>query len=411
MKYSFGRFIVDMSVNASVAGLGVLMLPMAIGALANHGVGAEFLGLVAFLELGFAAATALLSGWGLRRIDPISMCILGGLLSAAGNLASAFVSTHVPALLVLRAIAGAGTGLMSAGGLAFVARLPKAERMYGYIGMAPCLSALLGFSLAPYLISWTDGAGGIFGFEAVLGALNALLMYRRKPLMIQFSADENQLARQSGTEVAPQGQTGKVSLSAVGAGTYAAGLISTFFLSFCDASIWDFVAPVGQAIGIPLEKMGNILMVGAIVGCGGPLLAARMGARFGMLAPIAVGQSLMIALSLFMVSTHDPWLYSLALYARVFTILFLQPMYQGLFARVDPVGRVVAASSGAGNIGYSVGPLIAGLFISTQLHAYHNLGTIATIAASLSFLMTLPIFRHQKLSSGLGSLVPADSPD
>src|SRR5215813_2687210 len=168
MRSSFGRFVVDMSVNASVAGLGVLMLPIAIGALAKHGISAGALGLLAFMELGVAAATSLSSGRILRKAEPIPLCALGGTLAAAGNVSSAIVGTNLALLLLFRVIAGLGTGLMSVGGLALIARLPKPERMYGYVGMAPCFSALLGFLLAPYLISWTGGAAGIFGFQAVL---------------------------------------------------------------------------------------------------------------------------------------------------------------------------------------------------------------------------------------------------
>jgi MFS family permease len=394
MRSSFGRFVVDMSVNASVAGLGVLMLPMAVGALANQGVGAGILGFLAFMELGFAAATALLSGWILRRADPVSMCVLGGVLSALGNLLSTVLVSDTVPLLLFRAVAGVGTGLMSAGGLAVVARLPKAERMYGYIGMAPCLSALLGFWLAPYLISWANGAGGIFGFESVLGALNAILMYARKSRIHEFVATENSLQPAPVAAAAESSRSNGISI-----GAYAFGLAASFCLALCDASVWAFVAPVGGSIGIPLANMGHVLIVCSIVGCGGPLLAARLGSRFGFVAPIGIGQCLMIALGLVMVYTSAASVYELALYARVFTVLFLQPVYQGLYARVDPIGRVVAASSGAGNIGYSVGPLIAGQFISTQQHAFHNLAFIAAAAAAVSFLSTLPLFSRVSSTS------------
>jgi MFS family permease len=395
MRYSFGRFVVDMSVNASVAGLGVLMLPLAIGALAKTGMSAGILGLLAFMELGFAAASALLSGRGVSKVDPISLCALGGALAAVGNGGSALVGTNLTLLLALRLVAGTGTGLMSAGGLALIARLPKPERMYGYIGMAPCLSALLGFLLAPYLIAWSGGAAGIFGFQAVLATFSALLMYRRKETLGGFVASQNQsvapppavAALEPGYE--RSNTSNPLASGHVSARIYLSGLASSFFLALCDAAIWAFVAPVGEGIGIPLEKMSYILIICAVVGCGGPLLAARMGSRWGLLRPIAVGQCLMIALSLAMVVTHDSLVYTFALYIRVFTILFLQPMYQGLYARVDPVGGVVAASFGASQVGYSVGPLIAGQFISIQQHNFLNLGLLAAIAAIASFVATL----------------------
>jgi MFS family permease len=410
MRCSFGRFVVDMSVNASVAGLGVLMLPIAIGALAKHGMGAGALGLLAFMELGSAAAGSLLSGKVLRKAEPVSLCALGGVLAAAGNGVSAIIGPNLALLLFFRLVAGLGTGLMSAGGLALIARLPKPERMYGYIGMAPCLSALLGFLLAPYLISWTGGAAGIFGFQAILGALNALLMVRRKRPISEFVASQGQSkpphlesvgVEESAHERSKEND--EVTSGSVSVVAYVGALTSSFFLALCDASIWAFVGPVGEAIGIPLERMAHVLIICAVVGCGGPLLAARMGSRFGLFGPIAAGQSLMIALGLLMVTTHNPLFYTLALYFRVFTVLFLQPMYQGLYARVDPWGGVVGASFGASQVGYSVGPLIAGQFISIQQHSFQNLGWLAALAAVLSFLATLFIRPRQELPSAMAA--------
>jgi len=390
---SFTRFVVCLSYNASIAGLGVLMLPIAVGALAHQGVGAGVLGLLAFLELGFAAATAMLVSGGLRKTQPVLICALGGVLAAAGNAGSAFTTAHIGLLVAFRPLAGIGTGLMTAGGLALVARLPTPERMYGYIGMAPCLSALLGFLLAPWLLSWTGGALGIFAFQALLAVLNAVWMYRNRASLSQFVTEE--VVRAGGA----QSRSAPTAAGAPQLRAYVGGLGSSFLLALCDAAVWTFVAPVGQVAGISLEGMSHRLVVAAILGSLGPLLAGRMGARFGFLAPIAIGQGLMIALSLVMVTTHGAAIYTAALYLRVFAVLFLQPMYQGLYARTDSVGRVVAASAGASAIGYSVGPLIAGQFISTVQQDFHNLGTIAAVAAVLSFLMTLLIARPRALAA------------
>jgi predicted MFS family arabinose efflux permease len=390
---SFTRFVVCMSYNASIAGLGVLMLPIAVGALADRGVGAGVLGLLAFLELGFAAATAILLSGGLRKTQPALICALGGAIAAAGNAASALSANHAALLLAFRPFAGIGTGLMTAAGLALVARLPTPERMYGYIGMAPCLSALLGFLLAPWLLRWGGGALGIFAFQAVLAALNAVLMYVNRSALTQYVTAEAKRSGDAHTDSAPSA-AGRPELRA-----YVAGLGSSFLLAFCDASIWTFVAPVGQVAGISLEGMSHVLVLAAILGTLGPLLAGRMGARFGFLVPLGVGQGLMAALGFVMVTTHVATVYSVALYLRVFTVLFLQPMYQGLYARVDSIGRVVAASAGASAIGYSVGPLFAGQFISTATQDFHNLGAIAAVAAALSFAMTLLIAQPRKIAT------------
>jgi MFS family permease len=372
-----------MSINSSVAGLGVLMLPLAIGALAQAGLSASALGIVAFVELGLAAVAALLAGWALRRTEPIDLCALGSLLFAAGNGLSAIVSRDLVLLLICRAIVGVGTGLMYAGGLALVARLPRPERLYGFIGMAPCLSAIVGFWLAPYLIQWSGGAGGIFIFQAILGAFTAVLLGSRRRVIAGFVAQEAAVLQ------AATGQTGSLPASQVNLRAYFGALLSYFLLAMCDAAIWTFVVPIGESVGISLDRMGNVLIGAALVGCLGPLLAARIGGRYGLFPPIFIGQVLMIGLSLGIVATHSSMAYMLMLYARVFAVLFLQPLYQGLYARFDRLGRIVAASFGASEAGYSLGPLFAGQFISIETHSFSNLGTLAAVAAGLSLAVTL----------------------
>jgi MFS family permease len=395
MKYSFPKLVADMSINSSVAGLGVLMLPLAIGALAKAGMSASALGMVAFVELGLAAVAALLAGWTLRRTDPIDLCAFGSLLVAVGNGLSAIVSKDLVLLLICRAVVGVGTGLMYAGGLALVARLPRPERLYGFIGMAPCLSALVGFWLAPYLIQWWGGAGGIFIFQAVSGACTAVLLGSRRRVIAGFVAQESSALLEA------TGHAGSLPATKINLRAYFGALLSYFLLALCDAAIWTFVAPIGESVGISLDRMGNVLIVAALVGCLGPLLAAKIGARFGLLPPIVIGQALMIGLSLGIVATHSRLGYMLMLYARVFAVLFLQPLYQGMYARFDRLGRIVAASFGASEAGYSLGPLLAGQFISIERHSFSNLGILAAAAAVLCLAVTLYLQSDKRTKAGL----------
>jgi predicted MFS family arabinose efflux permease len=149
------------------------------------------------------------------------------------------------------------------------------------------------------------------------------------------------------------------------------------------------VEPIGERTGLSIEGLSRALIVTAVVACIGPLTAAKIGSRFGVLPPIVIGQALMIALSLFMVVTREPVLFGAALSLRVVDVLFLVPRYNGLFARIDPIGRVVAASQGAQGIAYGVGPLIGGQLIALQDRSFVILGAVAAAAAAISLAMTM----------------------
>lgn len=394
MRPNFAHFVAVLSFNASVAGLGVLMLPIAIGALAKSGVDARTLGLIAFLELGGGALTAILASARMSKVDPLWLCAAGALLAAVGNLASAAADDTVLLLVALRPLVGIGTGLMQAAGLATVARLRRPERMYGYIGMAPCFTALVGFAIAPHLIALTGDAAGVFAFQGALALLNTLaLVSERRRVHAFVGAD-------AGAVPSEDKEPAVVSASAVRLDlhTWALSVGCSFALAFADSAIWAFVAPMGESSGIPLADIGAVLMISAIIGAFGPLSAGWIGDRFGMLPPLLAGQFLMISLGLVMVLTHQAHVFAIALYARVFVVLFLGPMYNGLFARVDPLGRLVAASAGFSAIGYALGPLVGGQLVSIPRHDFVNLGILGAAAACAALLFTvLVVARHKEV--------------
>jgi MFS family permease len=390
------------SLNASIAGLAIPMLPVIVGALGSKShIDSRALGLLAFLELGGAAVTSIAVSWQMRRFNAASLCAWGSFCLAAANLAASAAVSSAVLLLVLRLIAGVGTGLMSAGMLALVARVPNPERMYGILGFAPCVSASLAFTLAPNLIRLTNGASGMFLFWGALAAVNSLCLfvYRRRLVAFvdQFRADVR----------VPAGTPGAVTQGAGGLGNQIQPkvlvfcLACIFLLAFCDSAVWAFVEPIGERIGLSIEGFSRALILTAVVACLGPLLAARIGSRFGVLAPIAIGQLFMIGLSILMVLTREPVLFAATLSLRVIAVLFLVPRYNGLFARIDPIGRVVAAAQGAQGIAYGVGPLVGGFLIGLQEHSFVILGVVAALSAATSLGMTLFVVPRGVYSSNV----------
>jgi len=406
MRPGFAPFVAVCSLNASIAGLAIPMLPIIIEALAssNH-MNSKILGLLAFLELGGAAVTSIAVSWQIRKFNAATLCACGSLLLAAADLGSAFAVASPEILLPFRLVAGIGTGLMSAGMLALVARVPNPEQMYGILGFAPCISASLGFTVAPNLIHITGNAAGVFAFWGFFAVLNAICMvaYRRQLIDFVETAVRDRAQKRKERDSLPVAAGLNVVRTSdqIGPGVLFLSLGSISLLAFCDAAIWAFVGPIGEQTGLSIEGLSRVLIITAIVACLGPLLAARLGTRFGVLPPLVIGQVTMIVLSLLMVLTRQYLLYGAALALRVVAVLFLVPRYSGLFARIDPVGRVVAAAAGCQGIAYGVGPLIGGQVIALSEGSFLILGLTAAAASGISLLMTLVLVTHRNRTADI----------
>lgn len=392
MKPSFPHFVACLSSNSALGGLGLLILPLAVGALAEDGVDAKTLGLIGFLELAGSAGTALLISTRIGRLNPLWLCVIGSVLMAAGNLLTALTVDFIPLLLGLRLVVGVGTGLITVGGLAAIARLRRPDSMYGYIGMAPCFSALLGFALAPQLIELA-GAAGVFAFQGALAVLNAFVIFTQRRVLADYIVVEN---KQAGVEVATDAVLDRAPPTHLDAIAMGFGVGSAFLLAFSDSIVWAFVAPLGGLSGISLAGMSTVLIVSSIIGALGPFAAGRLGDRIGIIAPLLLGQMAMIGLSLLIVVTRDANVFAVALYARVFAILFLQPRYNGVYARVDPTGGLVAAGAGTSGIGYALGPLIGGQIVSIERNEFMSLGLVGAAAAAASLLLSLMLLARRR---------------
>lgn len=377
--------------NSSVAGLGNLILPLAIGTLAQAGLNAKALGILASAEVAGGALAALVASTRIQSVRPLILCLVGCIMAAIGNFASAAFSHSFAALLLCRPIAGIGCALISAGGLALVAGLRRPERVYGYVAMAPCLSALVAFTLAPVLIQRAGGAAGLFALQGALALVDLVLIASSRRLLETYRDADGPLE----PETVAAGAAAPVG-GPVGLPTRLMAFAATFLIAICDISVWAFAAPVGAHAGLPLDQISRVFTICSLIGVFGPLLAARMGLRLGIAGPVTAAMAVMIVTSVVMVATVDPLVYQLALFARVFAILFTQPLYQGLFARIDHSGALVAATTGTSQLGYTVGPMVAGMVISIEAQDFHNLATIAVGSAVLAVLLTYLILGRER---------------
>lgn len=411
MKDAFSqqlRFIVIISIASSISTLGQLLLPLVIGTLSvvNH-VNPGILGLLAFFEIGGSALTGFAIAAPLRRFNPALVTGAGAIIAACGNAGSVFVIHHVSWLLAGRLIVGIGVGFNRAGRGALVSGLENPERMFSILGFAPCVVALVGYGLAPWLTS-RGGAAGTFAFLAILSALGAALLVGQGRHLNSFTISrrrrksEPRGASFSGSGLA-RASASMEHASPISRSLVALFLLISFVLLFADSLLWNFVAVVGTANGIPLADLSVVLMVVAVVCCVAPMISLYIGMRLGMAAPILVPQLALIALSVLAVLTTSTAAFASYMALREAICIFLTLRYAGLAARLDATGGLNSAVASAQSIGAALGPLAGGQMVVLAGGSYLVLGGAASIGAAVSCVLCIPLFLGQGVFRAPGS--------
>lgn len=404
------HFIVICSITSSISIMSQLLLPLIIGTLAsiNH-LDAGTLGFLAFIEIGAAALTGFAIAVPLGRFNPAFLAGAGAVVAGIGNAASVLTGGHIALLLAMRLISGIGLGLNRAGIGALVSGLRDPERMFSILGFAPCVMALAAFGVAPWLIAVTGGAGGTFGFLAVLSAIDAALLLTQSRRLNAFTASEREYADTSpGTRAVPpmeqfpdaqsseatgQGELEGVRQSArISAALIALILAISLVSLFADSLLWNFVVAVGEESGIPLADSSFVLMAVSIVCCVAPPVSVYVGARFGAAAPIILSQIALVPISALVVSTSNTIVFTAYMSLREAIIIFLMLRYSGLAARLDATGGLASAVSSAQSIGTAIGPLIGGQMVLLAGGSYVILGTTASVGSAVCCALSVPFF-------------------
>lgn len=403
------HFIVICSITSSFTLLSQLLLPLVVGILAEiNKLDAGTLGLLAFFEIGGSALTGFAIAIPLKRFNPAILGGVGAFIAAAANIGSAFTIGNVTLLLALRLISGLGIGLKRAGTGALAAGLPDPEQMFSILGFAPCVMALIGFAIAPWLIETTGGAAGMFMLLGLLSLLNATLLFGQSKRLNGYVA---KVAR-SAVALAPDagglagdlphrrsvdpGSRGMKPARRITTDIVALNLLLSFVTLFADSFLWNFVVPFGKLSGIPLENMNLVLMVVSVVCCIAPIVSARMGLRFGWLIPLLVGEVCLVALSALIVTFREPWVFTVCISLREAVGVFLALRFAALAARADNTGGLTSAIGSAQSIGTAVGPLIGGQMVLMAAGSYKVLGLASCIGYALCLLISFALFTRSR---------------
>ena len=339
-----------------------VVLPLVVAA-----VGAGFhlaggpAGYAASAEMGGIALGAFVAGARVGKADRRGVVLIGALLAAAANGASALVHDY-PVLLGLRVSAGIGSGALLAAMAASVGATVKPDRNFAIFVAAAFLSASAGFALL-------SGAGTARLFLALaalnLGALATTPLFPRRPPDVA-------------AEAGPAGASGAIPKAAL----IALGGILAYYVGV--GTVWPSMAGLGAALGVAPAAIARTLAGTSIAGMSGAILAAVLATRIGRLVPLVIGLSTVVG-SLAWLGSVGASAFGLAPFLFLFAWNFSVPYMLGTLAALDASGRAVAFNMTLQYIGFAVGPLLGAAIAAS--HPLTALVWFASGCCAISLLL------------------------
>ena len=281
-------------------------------------------------------------------------------------------SDSVALVACVRAVAGAGEGVVFALAIAALARTPAPERAFGIMITANHVAS----SVLLALIAWAamHGRAGAVELIATFLVISAGFVIALNGT--GASARDEASAAQS-----------------IGPGPAIGGISGVFLLSFGFGTVWPLVGQIAVAEGLTPQTIARALSFSGVGGIVGGMAAAAVGARFGRL------QTLLFASLGFGLSLASP-ASALPLAGVGFAILFFWtmslPFYLGMASSFDQSGRLAVATSAMIPCGIAAGQAAAG-FATTKmtLSAICVAGGCVIAAAAAAMLVADRLFREQ----------------
>ena len=364
----FAGFKLAISAYAAIWGVGFLsylVMPYLIGSVADGmELGLDQAGLVGSAELLIVALSAFAISAKVRVLPRRKVALLGGAIAFAGHSLS-LLTHNIEALVICRALAGVGAGMALAIGNACLAASHDPSKAYGQVMML-LATVTAGVIVALGYITEIWSYYGVFGTQAIVVALMLIPM--------SFLPE--------GDETRPEDDLSRGKVPMLPAVLIVVGIL---LWHFCDNSIWGFSERIGNKLGMEPDVIGWLLGGGLFVGVIGGLIASTIGTRYGRIWPVCVGVATAMTCISVITSTGSIPIYTAGILTYITCFMFISSYIYGLAGELDHHGRVMAAASGAGNIGVALAPFISGRLIASV--GYESMGRV--VISTLLVVMAL----------------------
>jgi MFS family permease len=312
-----------------------IIQPGLVSVLIGGGMGESIVGYAASAEIfGIAISTIAAATIGTR----IGWRWLAGsslALMVAANIASA-LSVSGEAFLMLRLLAGLGSGIVISLGYAMVGMAPDPDRSFGYPIIAVLVYGALGIFGMPQAAE-ALGTSGIFGVLALMAAAGLPLL----ALVATPAPTEGAPAERSGPSTGTKLLLGAVFLFFLGQGV-----------------VWAFLSLIGERMGIAPQAVANGLTIAQLAGIPGAF-AATLGQRIGHRLLVAVGSIGCVVPLAAMTLRLDAVGYGIGISIFNAAANLMTPLLVAIVAGIDEGGRLVQRAAALQMLGLAVGPALS----------------------------------------------------
>lgn len=351
---------------AHCAGMVALVaLPVLVGTLiAQYGFDAQRAGGLVTLYLGGAVAGSLFFAPRLNRFRA-RLAVAAGYAVAALAFAGLAVSGDYGAMALLHGLAGIAAGSALSFTHGTIGRSAQPHRLFAMVNIALGVFAIAFLASTPKLVAMVGG-------PALYWVLGASMLAAAGTAAIAFPAPPQGAAAAGGAAEAGQPLRAAAWLGAVGIAC----------LSLMNATVFSFVERIGIERGFGSEAVSGVLVAIGLINLFPAPLAVFLERRWSARA-VVLGGPLVHALLAFVVTRSADFLpYAAAAGFLPGVLLFVHTFAFGLLARLDPSGRILAATPAMMMTGAALGPILGGTVVT--LSGYASLGLVAVLVAPLA---------------------------
>ncbi len=379
-------YVAGVFAGSGVGYLGTAGAPVIVAALIEAGLDTKQAGDLGTIELTTLAVTSSVVMPLVTWVSHRRLMMFGAVMAVVG-LAISTASEGFAAMALGRVLTGGGSGIAISGANAAVAARGDAERVFAVIWTAGgAITAALAYGL-PFV---TADGNYPMGFGVLLVLCLAAL-----PLMRWVPHARAPVSEPIEPEPGASGVVEPVERVAPGGTIFTpaavAALAGIFIYSMAETALWNFGYYLPVEAGVPEELVGAILGITVLVGLGGGAFAAWLGTRIGRLLPIVAGSLMSVAGRWLWIQSSTAEMVFLAGLLWGIGYYFVTPYQVGPLAAIDRTGRLAVAAGAATNIGFALGPGIAGRVLQSFEPEAFLYVVVGGTAASLVLLLPLAI--------------------
>lgn len=353
---------------AHCAGMVALVaLPVLVGTLiASYGLDPQRAGGLVTLFLGGAVAGSLFFAPRLHRFRARPAATVGYAGAALAFGAVAQNGDYV-AMAVMHAVAGIAAGSALSFTHGTIGRSAQPHRLFAFVNIALGVFAVAFLAVAPKFVA-------LFGGQALFWLLGGIMALAAAACALAFP-------------VPPPGQVG-VPGQADGSGGQPLGsriwlgAVGVSCLSLMNASVFSFVERIGVDRGFGAEAMAGVLIAIGITNLFPAPLAVLLERRLPARIVVLAGPVVHALVVLVVTRSTDFLPYAVAACVLPGILLFVHTFAFGLLARLDPSGRILAATPAMMMTGAALGPILGGTVV--KLYDYGILGLVVVLIAPLA---------------------------